>query len=385
MRRTRHILLFILLFIAGAYLFSKPIIIFLVKQQLKKTFINSDISIGSSTIRLTGFTKGFSGLNELSFSTIQINKEKSYDYKVKELKIYFSLSSLWQKRIAKFYLENASININLEQENILDFSQRLSSKPGAFLVESLELKNIAINLKSKQVVLKTVLTAEINPIEQVVNYLEGRVALLKYQDFQLQGAHLEASQNKQGELSIEKIQYDKVKIKNIKSIVRLDNKTFYINSLSAKVFKGDILGNLSLKISKDWEYFCHLNFTNIDLADFIDSFNLQNKVQANGTLVGSLDLKGRGADITVLDGGFNALGSGGMLVIKDDNFLENTAKKTGQSLDMMLESFKDYYYNSGVIKLSLDKGNLIFNIALEGEKGKRDLDIIVHDFKLRYP
>jgi len=200
----------------------------------------------------------------------------------------------------------------------------------------------------------------------------------------LQGVYLEASQNKQGELSIEKVQYDKVKIENIKSIIRLDDKTFYINSLSAKVFKGDILGNLSLKISKDWEYFCHLNFTNIDLADFIDSFNLQNKVQANGTLVGSLDLKGREAGITVLDGGFKALGSGGMLVIKDDNFLENTAKKTGQSLDIISESFKDYYYNNGVIKLSLDKGNLIFNIALEGEKGKRNLDIIVHDFKLRY-
>ncbi|MBP7089183.1 MAG: YdbH domain-containing protein [Candidatus Omnitrophica bacterium] len=384
MRRAKHILLFILLFIAGTCLSSKPIIIFLVKQQLKKTFINSDISIGSFNMKLPAFTRGFSRLNELSFFAIQINKEKAYDCKVKELKIYFSFPSLWQKSIAKFYLENASININLEQENILDFNQNLSSKPSAFLVESLEFKNIAINLKTKQAILKTVLTAEINPIEQIVNYLEGKVVLLKYQDFQLQGAYLEASQNKQGELSVEKIQYDKVKIENIKSIIRLNNKTLNMNSLSAKIFKGDILGNLSLKIDKNWEYFCHLNFTNIDLVDFIDSFNLQKKIRLDGALVGNISLKGRGKEINILDGGFNALSPGGMLVIKDDKFLETMAKRTGQSLDILAESFKDYYYNSGVIKLSLDKGDLVFHIALEGDKGARNLAITLHDFKLGY-
>jgi hypothetical protein len=35
------------------------------------------------------------------------------------------------------------------------------------------------------------------------------------------------------------------------------------------------------------------------------------------------------------------------------------------------------------MKLFLDKGNLVWQVNLEGEKGKRELTVVVHDFKLR--
>jgi hypothetical protein len=50
---------------------------------------------------------------------------------------------------------------------------------------------------------------------------------------------------------------------------------------------------------------------------------------------------------------------------------------------MLVESFKNYRYNTGILKLSLDKGNLIFDITLDGEAGRRKLDIVVHGFSLR--
>jgi hypothetical protein len=47
-----------------------------------------------------------------------------------------------------------------------------------------------------------------------------------------------------------------------------------------------------------------------------------------------------------------------------------------------VESFKDYHYNTALMKLSFDKGNIILDVALEGEAGKRNLSIVLHDFKL---
>jgi len=34
------------------------------------------------------------------------------------------------------------------------------------------------------------------------------------------------------------------------------------------------------------------------------------------------------------------------------------------------------------MNVSLDKGNLVLDISLDGETGKRNLNVIVHDFRL---
>jgi hypothetical protein len=71
-----------------------------------------------------------------------------------------------------------------------------------------------------------------------------------------------------------------------------------------------------------------------------------------------------------------------MLTIKDSGYLENMARSSGQSLDILVESLKNYHYNSGVAKLSLERNNFIFDIFLEGETGKRNLKVTLHDFNL---
>jgi hypothetical protein len=47
-----------------------------------------------------------------------------------------------------------------------------------------------------------------------------------------------------------------------------------------------------------------------------------------------------------------------------------------------VDSFKNYRYNAGVVELSLQGPDLVFDIRLEGDAGKRDLTIVLHDFKL---
>jgi hypothetical protein len=70
-----------------------------------------------------------------------------------------------------------------------------------------------------------------------------------------------------------------------------------------------------------------------------------------------------------------------MMVVKDETMLKNMARAADQPLDILMESFKDYHYNTGVMKLGLARDDLNLDIILDGEKGKRNLSVTLHDFK----
>jgi hypothetical protein len=72
-----------------------------------------------------------------------------------------------------------------------------------------------------------------------------------------------------------------------------------------------------------------------------------------------------------------------MMVVRDETMLKNMAQAADQPLDILMESFKDYHYNTGVMKVGKVKDDLSLDIALDGEKGKRNLSVTLHDFSLR--
>lgn len=152
--------------------------------------------------------------------------------------------------------------------------------------------------------------------------------------------------------------------------------------LSADFSGGQVLADLVFRPGKDKRYEGDIKFLNLGLETFTEDFKLGRKVQMSGSLSGNAVLKGRGRDIDILSGRLIS-SKGGTLTIKDTAFLERIARSSGQSLDILVESFKNYHYNTGVIKLFLDKGDIILDAALDGEAGKRDLNITVHDFELK--
>lgn len=184
------------------------------------------------------------------------------------------------------------------------------------------------------------------------------------------------------DFSVKKIQYDKLRIDGVRGRALLAGRRLSLNPLYAKVLSGMVRGDIGFIIGGDRKYFVNLEFIGLDMEKFIKDFNLGEKFQANGKLSGSVTLSGQGSNIKALNGDFSTTGTGGVLIIKDNKFLENVARNSGQSLDILMESFKDYHYNTGLLKLSFDKGKLILDIALEGEAGKRNLNITLHDFKI---
>jgi len=215
-----------------------------------------------------------------------------------------------------------------------------------------------------------------------LKYRSLKLDSLNYLGFKLSKASLELSPIKEGELSIQELKYDKLKVEELKSRLNREGNRWLLTSLSAKLWDGRIQGNLSLEFDKAPGYLANLNFINCSLESLIKELDWGEKLRISGLLDGKIVLEGRGADMNVLSGDFSTHQPGGVFIIKDRRWLERLSWGSNQSLDILVESFKNYNYNTGVIKLSLEKNNLILGLALDGDAGKRNLDIIVHGFKL---
>ena len=273
-----------------------------------------------STVSIRGCD--FKPLRLLALSDIEIKKGKIYDFKVKQISIEYDPFSILKGNIFNFSLKDLIIAVGLE-------------------IDSLDT-----------------------------------------QDFYLESASLNVSQKQDlGDFYIQLIKYDKAKIREIKSKTRLSDDGFFLDSLSAELFGGQVQGNISFRIDEEQEYLVNLEFISLNLETLVNDFELNKKFEITGRLGGAVSLKGTGLNINAITGDFSTAEEGGMLVIKDDRLLENIASRSQQPLDILTESFKDYHYDTGIMRLYLYKGDLVFDISLDGETGIRDLDIVIHTFR----
>ncbi|MFA5388420.1 MAG: YdbH domain-containing protein [Candidatus Omnitrophota bacterium] len=255
----------------------------------------------------------------LLFYSIEIKKGKSLDIKIEEAAIAYNLKALVRKKISRVSLKNVSMDI----------------KPlKAFSAERID----ALNLKPGS-----------------------------------------------GKLYIPKIDYDNFRIGEIKSDMKFGDNVISMNPVDITFLGGRITGNLNISVlSPDIvKYDFNLKALNLDIRSFVEDFKLIDKFEMTGKLGGAMSLAGMGASINEVNGTFLTDSPGGVLVIKDTRFLENVSKNSGQPLDIIVESFRNYNYNSGIARLFVEAGSLVMDVKLDGKTGKRNLALVLHDFSAR--
>ena len=327
----------------------------------------------------------FKPLSSLRLRDIEIKKEPLYSIKFKEAGIQYSLFSIIKGSILKFLLIGGSIDIDTGKKGILELVKYIKVKSGKvpLAVNAVEIRSLSCNLKSKEALLNARLSISLNLPSQEIAYLGFQINSMEASGLQLKNALMRAGDIAEANsFSIEQIKYDKIEIDSLKGSPRLANGFLLIDDLSALFLKGEIRGNTAISLKPNAEYLLNLEFQDLDLETLADNANLKEKAELNGRLAGKIALKGKGQAITVLSGDFTTLDPGGVLTIKDDRYLAGLARGSGQSIDILVESFKNYNYNKGVMKLVLNRDNLTFDIALDGVSGKRNLNIVIHDFKL---
>ena len=324
----------ILILSIAAYFFVKPVVLQIANKELHKIFKESSVS----GLKIT---KGF-----IEFQDIYIKKGDSYNFKIKEIRVYYNLRSLLKKKIDKVEALDAD----------LDFAKG------------------GIKIKGR-------VSAQLDIPNKIIDYVKLNISSLDTNLFQAEGISLNAAQGQDtGEFYIKGINYNKLKLADVMGKNELKGKLLRISPLSVSFLGGNVKGEFSITLDQDMDYNLRLNTQGIEIKRFIDDMELNEKFDMTGSFGGAFYLSGRGQDIKDMKGYFNTDADGGVLIIRDKTFLENVAKQSNQPLDILVESFRNYNYNNGMIKLGMESGNLTMDMRLDGKAGKRNLTVVLHDF-----
>ncbi len=259
---------------------------------------------------------------QLSFSGVQVSKKPLYDFKIKQAQIYFSLASI--------------------------------------------LKGL-----------------KVNPWE-LIESCQINIDSLEMNQVSLESGYLKATRgHDDGVIKVNKVKVGKLNIKDIRGKARLEDGYLFLDLLTAELLGGHLEGDSRIKLAGSVTYQMKLNFFDLDLDTFMKDFEFKEKAEVSGKVSGLLKLQGQMREVVILDGKLSIGKDGGTLFIKDARFLENLARSSGQALDLVVESFKNYRYNIGITNISLQDNNIVFLIDLDGSAGKRSLNITLHDFNPR--
>lgn len=374
-KRILIALLIIELVILGIFMSIKPVITGLVKNELKKVFLQSEVSIG---------TCAFLPLRMVAISDIEIKRPGIYDIKIKDALLSYRLFSILKSSSRKLILRGIKVQVNTPAKEMAKFASYLNlGKGGTPVAGIVEIFGLGLDLKTADLTTQATLASiGVNLISQSLGYIDLKIDNLGIMGMQLENAVLILSPfTGKGKLEIARVNYDKFGMGDIKAALTLQDKTLSVSGISIRALDGDIQGDLELAMEKELRYTLNLKCAALDIARLARDFKWREKFDMTGKLSGELKLRGEGAKIAMLSGDFSTLTPGGELIIMDTAFLENMARSTQQPVELLVENFKNYRYNTGLLSLGLEDNNIILKLALEGDAGKRNLEVVLHDIK----
>ncbi|MCX5687407.1 MAG: YdbH domain-containing protein [Candidatus Omnitrophica bacterium] len=366
-------IIFILILSVGVYFFAKPILLPIANKELQKIFKESSVA----DFRLT---RDF-----IEFKDIKIKPGAGYDFRIKEARIYYDLESLFNKKIEKVLLNDVFVKANIDKDNlsgIFPFPvQVLSENNNKFSIVKFEAVNVYLDVIKDDIKIKVKISAQLDMPEKKIDYIKLNIESLYTNLFQVEGIVLNAVEGQDtGEFYIRSIRYDQLKVGDIIGKSELKGKLLRISPLLVSLLGGNVKGEFNITLDQDMVYNLSLNMQGMEIKRFVDEMKFNEKFNMTGRLGGAFYISGKGQDIKDIKGDFNTDAPGGVFIIKDKTFLENVAKQSNQSLDIIVESFKNYNYNNGIITIGMESGNLAMNLQLDGKTGKRSLTMVLHDF-----
>lgn len=345
----------------GLILASPKILHAQIEKKLADYFVGSEISIG-----LLGLEKPLA----VSLSEIHI-KNKTYSIDLKKILLTSEFKLILTEPSLKFdgvpQLGQASSSPDSAQKN-----------PAAW-IRSLEIRGLTAQyqLADFKADLKGDLAYDLQ--RGAVSYAKLSSGMLTKGAIQLKGLTLEVTSSGAGMVSAEKLSVNKLKLENIQGSLFLEGSFLKIDPVSASLLKGMISGRMSVLLESPYSYEGEWAVDLLDLQTFIQDFEFEKKMSADGKLVGKITVKGDLSGLQELSGSLKAPKEGGDLVIEDKEFLNYLAKNVHQPIELVEAGFKEYHYDTGEITLSMDQKDLGLLVDLNGPKGKRNFQIRLHD------
>ncbi|MBN1527174.1 MAG: YdbH domain-containing protein [Candidatus Omnitrophica bacterium] len=366
------ILLIITLALAGAALLplaARPVIMPLARKALEDSFPGSAVSIGGCAL----------SINSLTLSDVSIKRGALYEMRIGQAGAVYNLFCLFGGRIKELHADDIAVTIDMPGKGIaaLKGLVRTGGEGNKFSVDTIRLSHATFSVRTNDVRLRAALSLEIKA--RSIERIDAKIEAFDRDALSVKNARIKIASNGAGTFECAKVSYDKARIADLKAAAGIKERTIILDGLSADLFGGKVSGNATVALNTAAPHELILEARSLDVDKMLGELDISKRIRMTGIVSGDLDLKLKGPALTSLKGTFAASQEGGTLVIVDEKILEAVAERTKQPLDIIKQSFQDYRYTSGTVGLTLEKGSVILDIALDGDKGKRNISVILHD------
>ncbi|MDD4013718.1 MAG: hypothetical protein PHW14_05970 [Candidatus Omnitrophica bacterium] len=323
----------------------------------------------------------FSFKPSVSFSDVLVEIPGIFSFKAKSVAVMPDLSGNRSPKF-KVYLDKTALDI-LSFSGFLEEGQKMAKgdpRAGSEgMISVFHLKGMRVRSLDPGVQGEADISLSIDVIRQTV--LEGalRMNRIKKGSFEASGISMDVTSPGTAEFAVESLVSGKFRISDVEGVLRQKGITgIEIGSFSGKMFGGALSGYGAAGRAAGG-YTMDLVADGVDMAKATMELGLGDKIDLAGIMNGDISLKGRFSGPELLTGSLSLASKAGTLLVKDKRFFEMVAEKTRQPLEIVKASFEDYEYTTGTVNLDLDGKDLIMTVYLEGDKGKRDIKVILHD------
>lgn len=340
-------------------------------ERLEETFIGSKAMIRESRL----------GGRSLVFSGIEIKRVGFYNLEIKEVEIKYSIAALIIGKVDSVMLKDLSFKLKMGGELPEPDDLIRRSGGGVLRIDKAYLSNAYVSIDTRNIDLEGVISLDLSLADARVERIDAVIEKIGAYGVVLENGRIRgAPPDCEAEVSVDKISYKDFNLTDANGVICQDGSAFYLNSMTANLFNGMVRGDIALTSIDGGAFTISLNCAGLELEAFVEDFKLGDKVSISGKLGGDISINGKSFMVTGVTGGFLTEPPGGTLVIKDTRFMENMAERAGQSADLMMETFSNYRYTIGEMAVSLEGSDLLLDAALEGDAGKRELSVVIHDF-----
>ncbi len=353
-------------------IFRKDIALRTAESRIESAFIDSTVSIQRC---------GHFSTRSLEFSTIEISRKGYYDLLIEDVIIEYSLSALFTGRIKKVSVKNLLLAIDCDDEDPKNAKGWLDiSDGGLFRLDEAVVSDALFFIAMKGFACEGSLSFIFSPEEKEIKEIELLAPILKAYGASLKDLNVKGGFAGGPKITISEIAYKDFLLTNASGAARIVDSLLVISPFEAQIFDGVIRGVVNLAFDHGGGFSIDISSEALDMVRFVEDLKLAEKVRLTGKLSGNISLAGKAFRVTEMFGEFSTKDPGGVLIIKDTRFLANMAKRSDQSLELLMETFSNYQYTIGRMSVVVDERDLRLGIELSGDAGKRAFDIVIHDF-----
>lgn len=362
---------------AAAWLAAQIFVPRTVRSALRRMFPEAAVSIGSFDLFPT---------HRAGLSALTVERPGSYRLFMRRVQVRYGLLSLLKGSVGNVSLEGVELFVTLPRKRLIELSEylRLDPRGGGVRIERLSLADARLDVLTQEArLVARVERLRLLPAAQIVQEASLQIDSFSGMGVELKGAKVSASAaGAPGELKIQKLSLGKLALEEVSSALVLENSKVTLSPLTARILGGTVQAKLEFWPLGSQAYYGNFSASNLSLQRITDDFELKERFDMTGIFNGDLSIAGYGMHVSMLNGSFNTLSPGGTLTVTDKETVKTLAHTAGQDAGAVMDSLRDYRYDTGVLSVQLPEKNLILDLHFDGAQGKRTLQIVVHSFKL---